>query len=101
MKIKIGDQVLITAGKDKGQKGKILKVFPKLGRTVVEGKNIYKKFRKGTGGQKGQVLEFSRPLPFANIALICPKCSKQTRVGYEVDKKGEKTRICKKCGAAV
>lgn len=97
MKLHTGDQVLITAGRDKGQKGKIERVLQKIDRVVVAGLNIYKKNRKPFAGQKGGVIEFARPLPVANIALVCPNCSKQTRIAYNIDKKGEKTRICVKC----
>jgi len=101
MKLKIGDEILVTAGKDKGRRGKIDKIFPKIEKVRIEGINVYKKFRKAAMGQAGQVNDVSRPLPFANVSLICPKCGKQTRVGYEVDKKGGKTRICLKCKSAI
>jgi large subunit ribosomal protein L24 len=101
MKLHTGDTVLITAGKDKGQRGTIQKVLPRKDRVVVEGKNVYKRFRKGVGDQKGGVLEYSRPLPSASVALVCPKCGKQTRVAYSTDKKGEKSRICAKCKAII
>ena len=96
-KLQAGDEILITAGKDKGRKGKIEKVFPKKGTARVANLNVYKKHRKGFGGEQGGIIEFSRPLPFANIALVCPSCGKQTRVGYHVDKRGEKSRVCNKC----
>lgn len=100
-KFKIGDEVLVTAGKDKGRKGKVDKVFPREAKVRVEGLNVYKKHVKGFGGEKGGIVEFSRPLPVANIALLCPKCGKQTRVRYRIDKTGEKTRACAKCGRVV
>ena len=97
MKLYIGDEVLVTMGKDKGRRGKIDKVFPKEGSVSVGGVNIYKKFRKAYMGQAGGVSEVIRPLKLASIALICPKCDQQTRVGYEIDKAGNKARICRKC----
>lgn len=97
MKLKIGDQVVVTSGKDKGKKGKIEKVFPGTGRVLVPGVNMYKKTRKGFGGEKGGIFEFARPLFPGNVALVCPGCGKQTRVGFRIDKRGEKTRICAKC----
>lgn len=101
MKLHIGDEVLVTAGKDKGRRGKIDKVFPKADKVRVEATNIYKKFRKPYAGQQGGVLEVARPLPVANVAFVCPKCKKATRIGFEVDKKGGKTRICLKCKGAI
>lgn len=98
MKLKTGDEILITAGKDKGRRGKIEIISPKTGRVLVPGVNIYKKHQKGgLGGQKGGIFEISRPLLTGNIALICPNCHKQTRVGYKILKSGEKVRICQKC----
>lgn len=102
MKLLTGDQVLVTSGRDKGQKGPIEKVFPRKARVRVTGINLYKRARKGFGASaRGGMIEFARPLPVASVSLICPKCGKQTRVGYTVDKKGEKTRICKKCKASL
>lgn len=97
MKLRIGDEILVTAGKDKGRKGKIEGVFRKEDRVLIPGVNVYKKTRKSFGGEKGGIFELSRPLPIASVALICPNCDKQTRVSYRVDKRGEKTRICAKC----
>lgn len=100
-KLKIGDEVLITAGKDKGRKGRIDKVYPKEAKFRVEGLNVYKRHVRSFAGEKGGIVEFSRPLPVANVALICPKCKKQTRVRYRVDKTGGKVRICAKCKRAI
>ncbi len=107
MKLKIGDTVLVTAGKDKGKTGKIEllflaksgkggKVRVKEDRVTVSGANIYKKAKKATQGQSGGIIEFSRPLPLANVALICPHCKKPTRIGMMLTKT-DKARICKKC----
>lgn len=96
-KLRAGDEVLVTAGKDKGRKGKIDKVFPGEGRVRVLGLNVYKKTRKGIGDQKGGIIGFARPLPIANVALICPNCGKFTRVTYKITKTGEKLRSCAKC----
>lgn len=101
MKLKIGDEVLVTGGKDKGRRGKIDKVFPKLGRVRILGINVYKKHVKGVGREKGGIVEFLRPLPVASVALICPRCGKPTRVKFRVDKTGEKTRVCAKCNRAI
>ncbi|MBI2268064.1 MAG: 50S ribosomal protein L24 [Candidatus Blackburnbacteria bacterium] len=97
MKLHIGDEVLVTAGKDKGRRGKIEHVFPKKDRVVVPGVNVYKRHRKGMGGEKGGVSEFSRPLFVASVAFFCTSCNKPTRIVYEVAKTGEKTRVCAKC----
>lgn len=101
MKIKKDDQVLITAGNDKGKKGKVLRAFPKEGRLVIEGVNIAKKHVKTKkSGQKGQIVQTPRPIQTSNVKIICPKCGKGARVGYEIVE-NKKFRICKKCGARI
>lgn len=100
MKIKKDDNVLIISGKDRGRKAKVLQVFPKKGKLVVEGMNIRKKHRRPRReGEKGQVVEIPAPMDSSNIKLLCPKCNKPTRVGYKLE--GEKKhRVCKKCQSA-
>lgn len=102
LKIKKGDNVRVMAGKDKGKTGKITQVFPQLGKVVVDGvgKTVkHAKTRKQ--GDKGQKIEFFGPINAASVALVCPKCGKPTRVGYQLADGGKKTRICKKCKASV
>ena len=98
MKIKKGDKVKVMAGKDKGRDGIVEKVFIKAGKILVGGVNIYKKHAKSRGGKdKGGIIDITKPLPASSLSLICPKCGKVARVGYQVDKDKTKTRICKKC----
>lgn len=97
MKFKKGDQIIVTIGKDKGKKGNIEKVFPKSNAVLVPGINVYKKHEKKRDEQHpGGIIEFNKPLATGKIALICPKCGKQTRIGYKIVK-GTKDRICRKC----
>lgn len=99
LKFKKGDNVKITAGKDKGREGIIETIDVKLLTALIPGINIYKKHVKGDAtqkGQKGGIYELPRPLGFGKFALICPKCKKVTRVGFRMVEK-EKVRICKKC----
>lgn len=103
MKIKKGDTVLIITGKDRGKKGKVLQSFPKEERISVEGVNLLKKHvspEKQKHQQKdkkvGQIVEFPAPINVSNVMLICPKCSKNTRIGKE--KEG---RVCKKCNQKI
>ncbi len=99
MKIKKNDQVLISSGKDRGKKGKVLDVFPKEERVVVEGVNIRKKNAKPKkSGEKGQVIHTPAKIAIANMVLICPKCSQPTRINYKIVEK-KKYRVCKKCGS--
>ncbi len=97
MKIKKGDTVKVVAGKDAGKTAKVQRVFEGDLKVLVEGINQYKKHIKArTQTQKSEIITITKPLPVSNVALICPKCKAQTRVGYKIEK-GEKTRICRKC----
>ena len=103
LKFKIGDTVKVMSGKDKSREGKIEKIDLQKGVALIPGINIYKKHVKGTGtekGQKGGIYELSRALPFAKLALICPKCKKTTRVSFRLVEK-DKERVCRKCGKAI
>ena len=101
MKVKKGDSILITAGKDKGRTGKIIKAMPKELKILVEGINLKKKHvRPKREGEKGQIVEIPVPMDISNVKLICPKCGKATRVGYKIDKE-QKSRVCKKCGQII
>lgn len=97
MKILKGDKVKVLIGKDKGREGEVLVTFPKNQKIVVKDLNIFKKHVKPSQGQKGGIIEKERPLSASKVALVCPECKKTTRVGYQIDKSGEKYRICKKC----
>lgn len=105
MKIKKNDKIKVIAGKDKGKTGKVLQVFPELGKASVEGINLLiKHLRPQKQGEKGQRIEFPAPLNLSNIMLICSKCKKPTRIGCKISEKqeGEKTkkqkfRTCQKC----
>lgn len=98
LKLKVNDQIKVKLGKDKGREGKIAKVFPKTGKVLVEGINVYKKHVKAamTVDKKGGIFEISRPMLAGKVVLICPKCKKVTRVAFGLEK-GKKVRICAKC----
>lgn len=101
MRIKKGDEVKILLGKDSGKKGKIVRVFAKTDRVAVEGLNLRKKHaRSRQAEKKGEVILIPAPVAVSKVQLICPRCSKATRVRYEISA-GGKTRICKKCGQSV
>lgn len=97
MKLKKGDTVLVTTGKDRGRKGKIMHAYPAKDRIMVEGLNMKKKHKRPRKeGEKGQVIEIPSPIHVSNVKLICSKCSKPSRTGYKIEG-GKKIRICKKC----
>lgn len=95
-KYKIGDEVQVTTGADKGKKGKIEKVLAKENKIVVAGVNVYKRHRKVTRRQPAGIYEITRPILASKVAVICPKCGKTTRIGFTTEGK-TKVRICKKC----
>jgi len=104
MKIKNGDTVLIIAGKDKNKTGKVVEIFPRKNKIMVENLNLVKKHvRAKRSGEKGQRIEVARPIDTSDVKLICPKCKKPTRVGYRMMAEGreKKARICKKCGQEI
>ncbi|KAF0134274.1 MAG: large subunit ribosomal protein L24 [Candidatus Saganbacteria bacterium] len=92
MKLKKGDQVVVLSGKDAGKKGKLLKVFPKTQKVLVEGINIKKKHQRPTQKFGGGIIEKQAPMPAAKVQLICPRCSKAARVS-----RNDGRRFCKKC----
>lgn len=100
LKFKLGDNIKVTLGKDKGRDGTIEKIMVTDGAAVIPGINIYKRHVKGSQGQKGGIYEIPRALAFSKIALICPKCKKITRVGFRVVE-GGKERVCRKCGRTI
>lgn len=101
MKLKKGDTIKVTAGRDRGREGKIDKVYSNAEKILIKGINIYKKHvKKNEQMPQGGVVEIPRPLRVANVAFICPKCKKITRVGYRIEG-AKKVRICRKCDAAV
>ena len=101
MKIKKNDKVTIQTGKDRGKQGLVEKVYPKQNTILVTGVNLYKKHvRKSEEMPKGGIVEVPRPLDISKVGLVCPKCKKTVRVGYQVDG-GKKQRICRKCKSII
>ncbi|KKS37344.1 MAG: 50S ribosomal protein L24 [Candidatus Sungbacteria bacterium RIFCSPLOWO2_12_FULL_41_11] len=102
MKVKKGDNVKVISGKDRGKTAKVIKVFPKEDRILVEGVNMRKKHRKPRQqGKKGEIINLPAPMHVSNVMLVCPKCNQPTRVGYEKKDSGQKSRVCKKCGGEI
>jgi large subunit ribosomal protein L24 len=105
-KLKKEDTVQIIAGKDKGKRGRILKILRDKDRVVVEGANIVKKAQKRRSQQdRGGIVEIESAIHSSNVMIVCKKCG-PTRIGYKVDpaqgSRGVvKTRVCRKCGEAL
>ena len=99
MNVKKGDTVVVLSGKDRGKQGKVLGTVPADGKVVVEGINMvtcHVKPRKQ--GEEGGIVKREAALAACKVQVVCPKCSKATRVAHKVEN-GKKTRVCKKCGA--
>ncbi len=94
MKFKINDQVIVTAGKDKGKKAKITKVLPKVDKVIVAGANLYTKHLRKMPGKAGEIVKKERPLSVAKIAILNEK-GQPDRIGYLL-KDGKKVRIFRK-----
>lgn len=97
-KIRRNDIVEVIAGNDKGKKGKVLRMFPKRERAIVEGINLVKKHqRRRQQEQQAGIVQIPLPLHISNLMLICKNCNRRTRAGFVIQPDGTKSRICKKC----
>jgi large subunit ribosomal protein L24 len=101
MKIKKGDQVVVTTGASKGAKGEVLNVDLKSSRVVVQGANMRKKHKKPTQMSAGGIENVEASIHVSNVALIDPKSDTATRVGYKILKDGKKVRVAKKSGETI
>ena len=102
MRITKGDTVRVMRGEDKGKEGKVLRVYPKTGRIVVEGVNIVKRHRKARrADEQSGIIDFPAPIHHSNVMLLDPKSGDPTRVRARIDEDGTKERISAKSGDAI
>ena len=101
--IRKNDNVVVVTGKDRGKRGRVLKVLPEKNRLVVEGVNFIKRHTRPNPQRqvKGGVVEREASLHASNVQLVCPECGKPTRVGRKILGDGRKVRICRKCEGVV
>lgn len=98
VKIKKNDIVQVIKGRDKGKKGKVLRIFPGGKRALVEGINLVKKHKRKTQqDQQGGVISIEAGIPLCNLMIFCKHCSRPERIGFKVLKDGVKSRFCKGC----
>ena len=97
-KVKKGDKVIVTTGRDKGKTGEILRVIRETNRVLVQGVNMVKKHQRPTQASPGGINEFEASLHISNVAMIDPKTSQATRVGYKWLAGGQKVRFAKRSG---
>jgi large subunit ribosomal protein L24 len=101
--IRKNDNVVVTTGKDRGKRGRVLRMTPESNRLVVEGVNIIKRHTKANPQKniKGGLVEREAPLHASNVQLVCPECGKPTRIGKKILEDGRKVRVCRKCEGVV
>jgi len=99
--IKKDDNVIVIAGRDKGKKGKVLKVFPKEDRALVQGVNVVKRHQRQTQREQGGIVSKEAPIHLSNIAHVDPKSGAATRIGFKTLADGSKVRFAKKSGEVI
>ena len=101
LKIKKGDTVVVTTGRDKGKSGEVTKMLPEANRAVVRGINMVKRHQRQTAAQQGGIIRKELPIHISNLALRDPKDGKPTRVGFKLLDDGTKVRIAKRSGETI
>ena len=100
--VRRGDTVGVIAGREKGKRGKVLRVLTGKRRVLVEHVNMVKKHQRPTQKlRQGGIIEREGPLALSNVLPICPRCDKPSRAGVKVLGDGRKVRICKRCGEPI
>ena len=101
--IKKNDNVLVITGRDRGKRGRVLRVIPDKQRVVVEGVNFIKRHTRPNPQKniKGGIVQREAPLNASNVQLVCPECSAPTRTGRERLDNGRSVRICRKCKGVI
>ena len=100
-KIRKGDRVIVTAGRDKGRTGEVVDVRPGENRALVRGVNMVKRHQKQSASQEGGIVSKEAPIHLSNVAISDPKDGKPTRVGFKVRQDGTKVRVAKRSGAEI
>jgi large subunit ribosomal protein L24 len=101
VKIKKGDRVIVTTGRDKGKKGEVMKVFPKEDRALISGINMVKRHQRQTQKQPGGIVNKESPIHLSNVMHVDPKSGDATRIGSKVLNDGRKVRFAKKSGEVI
>lgn len=100
-KIKKGDRVVVTTGRDKGKQGEVLRVIPKENRAVVSGVAIVKRHQKQTQTQQGGIITKEAAVDVSNLAHVDPKSGEATRIGWKTLADGRRVRYAKKSGEVI
>ena len=100
-KIKKGDRVIVTTGRDKGKKGEVLRVYPKEARALVSGINVVKRHQRQTAKAQGGIVNKEAPVHLSNLAHVDPTSGDATRIGFKILGDGRKVRFAKKSGEVI
>lgn len=100
-KIKKGDRVIVTTGRDKGKRGDVLKVFPKESRALVTGVNMVKRHQRQTQRLQGGIVSKEAPVHLSNLAHVDPKSNEPTKIGWKELNDGRRVRFAKKSGEVI
>ena len=100
--VRRGDTVGVITGREKGKRGKVLRVFTGKGRVLVEHVNMIKKHQRPTQKlRQGGIIEREGPLALSNVQIVCTRCDRPSRTGVKILGDGRKVRTCKRCGEAI
>ena len=100
--VRRGDTVAVIAGRERGKRGKVLRVLPIGRRVLVEKINMMKKHQRPTQKlRQGGIIERESPLALSNVLVVCARCDKPSRSGIKTLADGRKLRICKRCGELI
>ena|SRR3989339_33162 len=101
LSIKKKDTVVILVGRDRGKKGEVRELRPQKDQVIVTGVNLVSKHTRASQTKPGGIQKIEAPLHMSKVALVCPKCSKPTRIKADKLSTGEKVRVCRKCGEII
>ncbi len=101
--IRRNDTVVVTTGKDRGKRGRVLKILPTSNRVIVEGVNFIKRHTRPNPQKniKGGIVQREASIHASNVQLICPECGAKARIGRKLLNDGRKVRVCRKCEGVV
>lgn len=97
-RVRKNDQVTVLSGKDRGKKGRVMRVYPKKGKVLIEKINYQTVYlRKTKDNPKGGISKIEGTVPLSNVMVVCPRCGKPAKIGFSILADGTKQRICKEC----
>lgn len=97
-RIRRDDEVVVSTGRDKGVRGKVIRVLPEKGKVLVSKVNMVKRHTRPTQNSAGGIIEREAPLALSNVSFYCPSCKTGVRLGAKTLEDGRKVRTCRKCG---